>query len=235
MKKFNALSLLFFIAVIADLYVVISNNNTLRYFTKPLLMPLLLAAFYIEVKPLNFYSRLIFLALLLSWAGDSLLMLEPYAPVFFIFGLVAFLLAHVTYIVYFFNTKSLHPSYFRQRPIMLLPVAAIVIELLNVLWSSLGNMKIPVVVYAVVIGTMFAMAIWQYKKLNHPAAAWFIAGAFSFIISDSILAINKFSHPFENAGIYIMVTYCFAQYSIVRGSINHLQLNPINQQVNLIV
>jgi uncharacterized membrane protein YhhN len=201
-----------------------TDNQSARFISKPLLMPLLITAYYIQAKPLNFFSRLICAALTLSWAGDTLLMGEPYAPVFFILGLSAFLLAHVAYIVYFFNTKSGKPSYFRQRPIMLLPVAAIVIELLNVLWASLGAMKLPVIVYALVIGTMCAAALWQYKKLHYRASVWFITGAISFIVSDSLLAINKFSHPFDNAGIYVMVTYCFAQYSLARGSLYHLSV-----------
>jgi uncharacterized membrane protein YhhN len=226
MKKFNALSLLFLFAVIADLIIVMSDNLAARFITKPLLMPLLFVAYYAQARPLNFYSRMICVALLLSWSGDVLLMGEPYGSMFFIFGLVAFLMAHVAYIAYFLNTTSLKPSYFRQRPIMLLPVAAIVIELLNVLWSSLGAMKIPVIVYALVIGTMCAAALWQYKKLQFSASIWFITGAISFIISDSLLAINKFSHPFDYAGIFIMVTYCFAQYSLARGSLHHLLSVP---------
>jgi uncharacterized membrane protein YhhN len=226
MKKFNALSLLFVLAVIADLIVVMSDNHAARFITKPLLMPLLLVAYYIQARPINFYSRMICLALLLSWSGDILLMGEPYASIFFILGLAAFLMAHVAYIAYFLHTTSLKPSFFRQRPIMLLPVAAIVIELLNVLWPSLGAMKLPVIVYALVIGTMCATALWQYKKLNNRASLWFIAGAVSFIISDSLLAINKFSHPFDYAGICIMVTYCFAQYSLAKGSLYHLQSAP---------
>ena len=147
---------------------------------------------------------------------------EPFAPVFFILGLVSFLLAHLTYIFYFLNTSSPQPSFFRQRPIMLLPVAVIVIELLNVLWSSLGVMKLPVIIYAIVIGTMLGTALWQFKKLNSHASSWFITGAVSFIVSDALLAINKFSHPFDNAGILIMGTYCFAQYAIAKGSLYHL-------------
>jgi uncharacterized membrane protein YhhN len=226
MKKFNALSLLFVFAVIADLIMVAGNNHTARFITKPLLMPLLLVAYYAQARPHNFYSRMICVALLLSWSGDILLMGDPYASVFFILGLVAFLMAHIAYIAYFLNTLSNKRSYFRQRPIMLLPVAAIVIELLNVLWPSLGVMKLPVIVYALVIGTMCAAALWQYKKLNNQASLWFIAGAVSFIISDSLLAINKFSHRIDDAGIYIMVTYCFAQYALAKGSLFHLQSAP---------
>ncbi|MBL0146409.1 MAG: hypothetical protein IPP48_12355 [Chitinophagaceae bacterium] len=42
-----------------------------------------------------------------------------------------------------------------------------------------------------------------------------------FILSDSLLAINKFYHSFAFAGVQIMATYCIAQYCIVRGFISH--------------
>jgi uncharacterized membrane protein YhhN len=44
-------------------------------------------------------------------------------------------------------------------------------------------------------------------------------GASFFVISDSLLAINKFYQPFAHAGILIMLTYCTAQYFIVQGFI----------------
>jgi uncharacterized membrane protein YhhN len=50
-----------------------------------------------------------------------------------------------------------------------------------------------------------------------------IAGALLFITSDSLLAINKFYSSFTNAGLYIMLTYAFAQYYIVKGIIQYLE------------
>ena len=223
MKKFNALSLFFFAVVIADLMIMNWGEPMLRFLSKPMLMPVLIFTYYASVKPLNFYSRCVCLALFFSWVGDILLMFESSSPVFFIGGLTSFLMAHITYIYYFLNTRSVRQSYFRSRPLLLLPVAVIVIELLNVLWTSLGPFKLPVIIYGIVIGSMFAAALWQYKKLNNMVSLWFIAGAFSFILSDSILAINKFSLPFKEAGFMIMFTYCFAQYAIARGSLLHIK------------
>ena len=43
-------------------------------------------------------------------------------------------------------------------------------------------------------------------------------GALLFVISDSVLAINKFYQPFEVAGVIIMLTYGLAQLFIVEGA-----------------
>ena len=42
-------------------------------------------------------------------------------------------------------------------------------------------------------------------------------GAIFFIISDSLLAINKFYFPLPYSAFWIMSTYSFAQYFIVSG------------------
>ena len=50
-----------------------------------------------------------------------------------------------------------------------------------------------------------------------------VAGALLFVLSDSILAINKFYMPFDLAGTFIMLTYGFAQYLIVQGAVKYIQ------------
>lgn len=198
----------------------------IRYFTKPLLMPLLMLGYYLEVKPLNTFSIILLWGLFFSWAGDVLLMMENYNGSFFIGGLVSFLTAHILYISYFAKTKSLQQPYLKSRPVMLLAVLAYIIELMYVLWPHLGGMKIPVIIYGIVIGTMLCFALWQIGKLDNKAAAFFTAGALFFVLSDSLLAINKFRGGFSYAGILIMLTYCLAQYLLARGSARHLKTLP---------
>ena len=51
-----------------------------------------------------------------------------------------------------------------------------------------------------------------------------MAGAFLFVVSDSLLAINKFYQSFEMAGIIIMLTYGLAQLFIVHGAVKYINL-----------
>ena len=111
---------------------------------------------------------------------------------------------------------------------MLLAVLVYVIELLYILWPYLGGMKLPVVVYACVIGTMLAFALWQFGKLEKKTSLLFIGGAVFFVISDSLLAISKFKVHFPLSGILIMFTYCLAQYLLARGSARHLETSFTN-------
>lgn len=221
-KKHTAVYIFFGIVACAD---ILSGQffPELRYFTKPLLMPLLMLAYYMEVKPLSLFSRILLSGLFFSWVGDVLLMLESLNGSFFIGGLLSFLTAHLMYIRYFVKTKSLNESYLKSRPIMLLAIAAYVIELMYILWPYLGEMKVPVLIYGSVIGIMLALALWQIGKLDKKAATLFTAGAAFFVLSDSLLAINKFRSQFSYAGMAIMFTYCLAQYLIARGSARHLE------------
>jgi YhhN family len=43
------------------------------------------------------------------------------------------------------------------------------------------------------------------------------------VLSDSILAINKFYRSFELAGIVIMLTYGLAQLFITEGAISYIR------------
>jgi uncharacterized membrane protein YhhN len=155
--------------------------------------------------------------------GDVFLMFEGRNGIFFILGLSSFLTAHLLYIIYFSKIKSPYVSFFRKRPVMFLAVIAYVIELLYLLWPKLGSMKLPVVVYALVIGTMLCFAMWQYGRLKDKTAYLFIAGAFLFVLSDSALALNKFYQPHAWSGFFVMSTYVAAQALITFGSIAHLR------------
>lgn len=211
----------FILAALADL-ALLRLEPSLRIYSKPLLMPLLMAAYLRETGSQR-RNRTVFLsALFFSWIGDVLLMFDGRSPGFFIGGLSSFLLAHILYIAYFIGIRSDKSSYFKSRPLMLLVVAVFVFELLFNLWPDLGGMRLPVTVYGVVIGTMLGCALWQYGRLENRTARSFIAGAMFFVVSDSLLAINRFSHPTPAGGVLVMATYCLAQLLLVRGSVLHL-------------
>ena len=83
-------------------------------------------------------------------------------------------------------------------------------------------MKIPVLVYGVVISTMLLLALHLIFIKKREAGLWMVGGAVLFVISDSILAVNKFYHPFAGSGAAIMITYGLAQFCIIKGAIKYL-------------
>jgi uncharacterized membrane protein YhhN len=184
-------------------------------------MPLLIAFFIFQTK--NFASGLkkwVTLALAFSWAGDVLLMFESANSNFFIFGLLAFLIAHIFYILFYENVirkEGLSKNYW-----WFLPVIIYYIALIYILSPNLGDMKLPVRIYGIVISYMLVQALQTGGIKNFGAAVVMIAGAVLFITSDSILAINKFYESFEYAGIAIMLTYGIAQLLITLGAVRYI-------------
>jgi uncharacterized membrane protein YhhN len=185
------------------------------------LIPLLVIYFVSAIKIFSSsLKKWIILALLFSWAGDVLLMSESKNSNFFIFGLVAFLIAHIFYILYYENIirlENLKKNYW-----LFVPVLIYYAVLIYILSPNLGDMKLPVRIYGVVISYMLIQALQVGRIRNRPAAVLMITGAVLFIISDSILALNKFYKPFEYAGILIMFTYGTAQLLITLGAARYI-------------
>lgn len=211
---------IFWILCIADIVAATYNYTILQWTAKPLLLPCLVYLFVNETRNANKNrNRLMVTGLLFCWLGDVLLLFESSNSLFFIFGLASFLLGHIFYILYFTKIPSKSTKIPLQKLLILLPVVIFVFGLLSILYPSLGELKIPVTLYAMVLGCMLSMALWQYKKIDFNIALLFITGAASFVVSDSLLAINKFYHPIPQPGLFIMFTYCLAQYLIVMGAI----------------
>ena len=183
---------------------------------KAFLMPALIAAVYFYP---DFTSKKFLLgALVFSWIGDVVLMFQSMNPLFFIGGLIAFLIGHIIYMILFNKEKrSDMPQNSSFIRIGLIAIAAYLIVMLTLLFPHLGSMRLPVAVYALVISAMLATAVLSYSGWESPANAWIMRGAILFVLSDSILAFNKFYQPIWLASFFIMVTYLAAQYTIVVG------------------
>lgn len=223
MKNSTPLLTAFFaIAVAADITGIAANIPVLHYFAKPLLLPVLIVLLA-TATPAVTGKRIMLAALFFSWLGDMFLLFENKNSLFFIFGLASFLTTHILYIIYFLSIRSNQISLLKKQPALIAAVLAYGIVLVWLLFPHLNDLKIPVIVYATVICTMLLCSLHIYLKANRPANTYFVSGALLFVLSDSLLAINKFYQPFALAGVCIMLTYCAAQYFIVTGFIKQQQ------------
>jgi uncharacterized membrane protein YhhN len=89
--------------------------------------------------------------------------------------------------------------------------------MLGLLFPTLGDLKIPVSVYAATISFMLIMALKGYLTWENHARYYILIGAISFVTSDSLLAIDKFHSPIPNNSFWIMITYLLAQGFITFG------------------
>nr|WP_279009465.1 lysoplasmalogenase [Aeromonas jandaei] len=180
------------------------------YISKPLTMLLIIAlAFGYQGYDHDGSHAWILLGLCLSLAGDVLLMLPSDR---FIQGLAAFLVAHLCYIVGFAQGPLVLNL---VDGLLLLLIAALVFGLL---WGMLGEMRIPVFCYMLVIIGMawVAAGAWHASLTAGSAAA--LAGALMFLFSDSMLALDRFRRPFPHARAWVMSSYFAAQF-LIAGSL----------------
>lgn len=210
------LSIIFWLLALLDITAISIDQPLAHYFAKPLLIPVLLVLVYVSSSAVN-GKGLLMTGLVFSWLGDVLLMFESRHSLFFILGLVCFLTTHIFYIVFFLLIRSANSSLLKKQPILIALVPGYGITLVWQLYPHLGDLKLPVIVYAIVICSMLLCSLHAFSKVNRKTAIFYVAGAAFFVLSDSLLAINKFYQPFAWAGIFIMLTYCAAQYFIVTG------------------
>ena len=209
--------LLFSVILFGDLIGIQLKNELLQFIFKPLIIPAVIGYFNSQVKEITKgTAKWVLLSLLFSLLGDVLLIFQDDNPVFFLLGLSAFLAAHIFYIIFFHKVRV--EAKVKSNPWLSVPVVIYYAALINLLSSHLADMKIPVLIYGVVISFMFMLAMHMLFIKNKAAGKCMMMGAFLFVMSDSILAINKFYQSFEAAGILIMLTYGLAQFFIVQGA-----------------
>lgn len=207
---------------IVYLIILASGFERFDLFLKPILIPIIgFGAYFYRKFPTQ--STLI-AALVFSWIGDVILLFTDLGEIYFILGLVAFLTAHIIYCILFNRQnkirKKQNKSFFVIGSIL---IALYLIGMVSVLMPHLGELEIPVTVYASVISIMLLFAFNGFLVWEKPGNFLVFLGAFFFMISDSILAVNKFYIPIPKSSFFIMLTYLLAQYLIVVGV---LKLNP---------
>jgi uncharacterized membrane protein YhhN len=206
---------LYFFFLALDIALVALEKDHWRFFSKFFLMPLLAAYFLYAVRE-KAISKWIVGALLFSWLGDILLQFESSSSSFFLAGLGSFLLAHIFYILFFHQLRTREQLVSRWW--LIIPVAGYYFGLIVLLSPHLGDMKLPVRVYGLVISLMLLLALHCLFMTDRITGRILATGALFFVISDSVLAINKFYAPFTGAGIVVMTTYGLAQALLVAGA-----------------
>jgi uncharacterized membrane protein YhhN len=194
---------LFFFVLAIEIYFSSTHQTLGMQLTKPLLMPILmLLAFQLKIK-----DKALYFALFFSLLGDVFLMFS--GEKFFMLGLGSFLLAHVFYIL-LFKTE------FKFQPLKTLPFVITTSAYFLIIKPGIDqNLILPVLAYCVVITLMGIFA--SNRITNRTSYITVLIGSILFVISDSLIAFNKFYAPLPMSTIWIMSTYGIAQYLIVTG------------------
>jgi uncharacterized membrane protein YhhN len=222
--NFRTHSTLYFAAALAFIALETIGAVWTGIVVKSLIIPLLIWLYLRFIRGHgNRFHSLVIAALVFSWMGDIILQLTQFNESFFLVGLGSFLITQLIYMFAFFITPGKNALFFKKI-YMIVPVVLYGWGILSLLSDGLGDMKLPVTIYTVVILSMLLAAINREKKVNRQSFLLVLAGAILFILSDSLIAINRFEQPFELARIAIMSSYITAQYLIAVGCARQFNL-----------
>ena len=209
LKSYIALSLVYLLLIL------LGHENNAGYI-RPFLIPFLILR--IRFNSDSRSKTLLLTALTLSWFGDIIFLFADGNEIYFIAGLIAFLLSHIAYIMLF--NKQIKPKNTKNKAVFWMGVTAIImylIVMIALLLPSLGDLTILVFVYALVISIMLLFAFKGFLMWKTPANWYILIGAVIFVGSDSILIFDKFYKSLVLNSFIIMLTYLVAQYLIVVG------------------
>lgn len=217
----HSLLILALLTAILDWIAVSKKLRRANYFLKPAVMILILA-WLAAIGGFSGTMRWFSLGILFSLGGDVFLMLprEQFIP-----GLIAFLLAHIAYIIGFspqlseINLSSLVVG-------IVVAISSIVIyRRIDTGLRAHGNRSliIPVSIYVIVISLMGFSALLTLTNEDWEAlpALLVSAGAILFMLSDTILAMNKFVAPVKYSQLVVIIAYHLGQIGIVLGAAVH--------------
>lgn len=187
------------------------GHELIANISKSLLLPTLL----IWTWPISGKLPWLRVAIIASWLGDVLL-LKGDEELFFMLGLGSFLIAQIAYGYTFLKTDGNKKGLLHKKPLYALPVVVLAVAIYVFLYPYLGEMLIPVSIYVCAISFMVLSAI-NRRGFERKGSTVLIIAVFSFMLSDTLLAVNKFVVEIPRASVWIMLTYIMAQYGIAKS------------------
>lgn len=182
------------------------ENSLLQTICKPLIIPALIVWYLTKAEKVN---KWYVTALFFSFIGDVLLLDKIN---FFIFGIAAFLITQLIYIFIF--SKGLARINWKKKMTSVIPFLLFYSVLISVLAPNLNDLLIPVMVYGIAISIFGTVAFLNYLADKSSLSMTLLQGAILFILSDSMIALNKFHEQQAFYPVTIMLTYIMAQYLI---------------------
>lgn len=144
------------------------------------------------------FGRWVIVGLVFCLLGDVLLLFDTY----FIFGLGAFLLAHILFSISFIQYMGFYKGWIAF--LVLFGMAGVLFYWLR---PDLGDFLLPVSMYVLIITFMAWQGVGLYLRDREGAHALMAMAVLFFMLSDTLLAIAKFKTPFYLSGPLILSTY----------------------------
>ncbi len=202
------ITLVIAVLVSASIYLDAIDNELFKLF-KPLTTISIIAYTMLYGIRSERYFKFVLIGLGFCLLGDILLLYEAY----FIFGLIAFLIAHILFLLGFNSMGG-----FKIYPTPLVALSTIGIVFYYFLFNSLGELKIPVLAYIVIIVLMSWQGVNRRLLFNQSKYSFIAFAVILFMLSDSILAWAKFKFSFPYSGLLVLLTYWMSIFLIAHST-----------------
>lgn len=213
MKRKEIFTYIFYLIALSTIVGIAFKITELVYVVKPLLT---LTLIYLYTLALSRINKLYIYAMLCCFIGDVFLLFKD-QQLYFIIGLVSFLLAHIFFIK--IVLKRLIRVSYKKILITYIPFLVLIFSIFLFISRYVGNMLIPVLIYGMVISLFGSVALVANEERRSIKSLYMSTGAIVFIISDSLLAIDKFYYSLPVFEVIVMFTYIVALYLIYRSMV----------------
>lgn len=170
------------------------------YLFKPLTTIIIFViALYVGSDNQSLYKYFIASGLIFCLLGDIFLILPSKK---FVHGLISFLFAHLLFFIAFASSFELVVTWW-----LIAGFTCTAVILAMILLPSVEKIKIPIIIYILVISLMAWLSWERFKIIKDTFSLLAAVGASFFLVSDSALALNKFKKKFKSAELIILSTY----------------------------
>ena len=210
----------FAVIVLVELLGRLLDRIHMEYYVKPLIM-VWIALYFLLFAKKKAFTIPVLAAFFFSWTGDNFLMLSGNSELFFYAGVGGFFCAQLAYVFTFIKfSEQGGKGFLQKKPWITLFFLAYLGAVLFLLFPGLeGMMKAVITIYALSLILMSMMALNRRGRVGTPSFGLVFTGSLFFLLSDSMIAIDKFYGSIPLSGFLIMITYITAQYLIMRGLI----------------
>jgi len=223
MNKIRVALWVFLFVSIADIVGVIFKFSTIIFAFKPLIILSLIVLYILSVTKRNPWY---ILALFFSFLGDVFLLFT--GELFFIAGLVSFLITHLLFIKILISQVQKY-SWLKVF-FAIIPFLLVFSFLIFNLKEGLHEMLLPVIIYGLTLSTFGALSFIDFLNTRSKKSLLMFTGAIVFMLSDCVLAIDKYYFEEHINKIIIMFAYVLAQYLIYRSMIFRFKTQKINAE-----
>jgi uncharacterized membrane protein YhhN len=191
----------------------VRDNEIMRYYSKPLLIPMI-AAFYLIMDPQT--NAFIVAALCFAFIGDVLLLFSANNTCFRL-GAISFMLGHIGFMCAMLFSIDFGEMSFNHYLWPIIPSFLPSVVAFAILGKHFGKFKLLAAIYMLAGSGLMYCALLRFGFFLDYKVWQTIIGAIFFVISDFFIAWTRFKKDFRYSGVVIMSTYVFAEICIILG------------------